>query len=500
MCGIVGVYAAENASELIYNSLTMLQHRGQDGVGIATIDQDSIYMRRRNGLISEVFQDFHHISELKGNLGIGHVRYPTAGSETPDECQPFYVNSPFGLALAHNGNLTNSEQLRKELFTQERRHINTGSDSELLLNCLALCLNDCKAQDADDIFKAVGKLFDKCQGAYSVVCLIVGVGMLAFRDPNAIRPLILGSKGSVIGREYMLASESAALIASGYQPEKDLDAGEVVFINTKGEFFSSKCGGDKAKKTPCIFEYVYFARPDSIIDEISVHKSRQRMGRYLADTVSNELKAGDIDVVIPVPDSSRVAAVELALVLGINYREGLVKNRYIGRTFIMPRQHLRDVAVNRKLAAIDMEFRGKNVLLVDDSIVRGTTCQQIINLARNAGANKVYFASAAPPVVYPNVYGIDMPSQSELVANGRTNEEVNTLIGSDGLVYQKLDKLIESVREGNSDIENFEASIFNGNYITGDISEDYLKELDLARRDESKTQLKFFGELESTYS
>lgn len=506
MCGIVGIFANEHLGENIYNALTMLQHRGQDGAGIATIDKNNIYMRRRSGMLTDVFQEERHLTILKGSLGIGHVRYPTAGSESSNECQPFYINSPFGIALAHNGNLTNAQAMRQELCTQERRHLNTGSDSEVLLNCLAMCMgtSKCDAQKPDEIFAAVAKLFTKCHGAYSVVALIVGVGMLAFRDPNAIRPLILGSRmsaqSSSDNKEYMLASESAALNANGFTIERDLDAGEAVFIDTKGEIFSKKCAAKGAQKSPCIFEYVYFARPDSIIDEISVHKSRQRMGRFLANSVKKEIKQGDIDVVIPVPDSSRVAAVELALELGINYREGLVKNRYIGRTFIMPRQHLRDVAVNRKLAPVDIEFRGKNVLLVDDSIVRGTTCRQIINLARNSGANKVYLASAAPPVVYPNVYGIDMPSQSELVANGRSNQEVCDIIGSDGLVFQKLEDLITSAKEGNPDIDKFDASIFDGNYITGDVDEKYLQALDLVRRDESKTQLEFFSELESIYN
>lgn len=500
MCGIAGIYAVEHASETLFNALIMLQHRGQDGAGIATIDKNTMYMRRRNGLLNEGFNEAHHIEGLKGNMGIGHLRYPTAGGTSASECQPFYVNSPFGLALAHNGNLTNTAELREELFAKERRHINTGSDSEVLLNYLALYLQDCDVSKPEEIFVAVSKLFNKCRGAYSVVSLMVNVGLLAFRDPNAIRPLILGSRTSLAGTEYMLASESAALTASNFTIERDLDAGEAIFIDMDGNIFSQKCAGENAVKNPCIFEYVYFARPDSIIDGISVHKSRQRMGRFLAESVKKEISAGDIDVVIPVPDSSRVSAVELALELGINYREGLVKNRYIGRTFMMPRQDMRDVAVNRKLAAVDMEIRDKNILLVDDSIVRGTTCKQIIELARRAGAKKVYFASAAPPIIYPNVYGIDMPSHSELVANGRSNEEVRDAIGSDGLVYQKLPDLIASAQEGNPKIKNFDVSIFNGEYVTNDIDDEYLQLLDLARRDDSKTQLGFFNELEANYN
>ncbi|MCH9666064.1 MAG: amidophosphoribosyltransferase [Gammaproteobacteria bacterium] len=500
MCGIAGIYAAEQASETLFNALIMLQHRGQDGAGIATINDGTIYMRRRNGLLNEVFNEPRHLEGLKGNMGIGHLRYPTAGGSSARECQPFYVNSPYGLALAHNGTLTNAEQLREELFVKEKRHINTGSDSEVLLNYLALYLQGCDSEKPDEIFAAMAKLFDKCRGAYSAVALMVDVGLLAFRDRYSIRPLILGSRTSLLGKEYMLASESAALIASNFVVERDLDAGEVIFIDTQGNLFSQNCAGKDACKTPCIFEYVYFARPDSVIDGISVHKSRQRMGRFLADSVKKEIKKGDIDVVIPVPDSSRVSAVELALELGINYREGLVKNRYIGRTFIMPRQDMRDVAVNRKLTAVDMEFKGKNILLVDDSIVRGTTCKQIIDLARRAGAKKVYFASAAPPVIYPNVYGIDMPSHSELVANGRDNQEVCDVIGSDGLVYQKLDNLIASVQEGNPKIKRFDVSIFNGEYITKDVNDEYLQRLDLMRRDESKMQLEIFTELESTYN
>ena len=499
MCGIAGAYTKESISGVLYNALTMLQHRGQDGVGIATIDGDSLYMRRRAGLLSEAFSQKKHLGDLRGNLGIGHIRYPTAGSDSPRECQPFYVNSPFGLAMAHNGNLTNSDEIKKEIKGSKRRHINTGSDSELLLNCLAMCLEDYSSPKHENIFKAVTSLFQKCRGAYSVVTLIVGVGLLAFRDPNGIRPLILGSRISRQGKEYMLTSESAALAANGFSIEKDLDAGEAVFINNEGDIFHKQCSLETAEKTPCIFEYVYFARPDSIIDDISVHKSRQRMGGLLARSVKRKITSGDIDVVIPVPDSSRVAAVELALKLNINYREGLVKNRYIGRTFIMPRQDMRDIAVNRKLAAVELEIRNKNILLVDDSIVRGTTCGQIITMARRAGAKKVYFASASPPLIYPNVYGIDMPSQCELIANGRDEDEISRIIGSDGLVYQTLSDLKKSVGEGNPSIKQFECSIFDGNYITKDITVEYLHKLDLMRRDESKSQMEIFDEIESAY-
>ena len=476
----------------------MLQHRGQDGAGIATSTGNSIHLHRNKGLLSEVFKEDRYLFSLKGSIGLGHIRYPTAGSESLMECQPFYINSPFGLALAHNGTINNVKELKEEVMTKGRRHINTNSDSEVLLNYLAYCLESLpsSSRTPDDMFHIMKDVYDSCSGGYAVACLIVGLGLLAFRDPHGIRPLILGERSSQQGKEYLVASESIALQANGFRILRDLDAGEAVFITQNGEIFFRKF---KGTKNPCIFEYVYFARPDSILDGISVHRARQRMGVCLSEEVRKEFSAGDIDVVVPVPDSSRVAAVELALKLGIHYREGLVKNRYIGRTFIMPRQNIRDISVRRKLSVIDLEFRNKNVLLVDDSIVRGTTCRQIITMARQAGARKVYFASAAPPVQWPNVYGIDMPSQSELVAANRDADEICALIGADGLVYQKLPPLKESVREGNKAIKNFDCSIFDGKYVTGDITNEYLVRLDRLRRDESKAQIEIFDEMASAY-
>ncbi len=496
MCGIIGGFTYESINQVLFNGLTMLQHRGQDGAGIATIDGDAIHLRRSAGLVSEVFKEDRDLFRLTGNLGLGHVRYPTAGSSSPTECQPFYVNSPFGLALAHNGTINNAKELREEVRAKGRRHINTDSDSEILLNYLAYCFESILSPSPEDLFAVLKKVYDSCSGGYAVGCLIMGLGFLAFRDPNGIRPLIFGERSSRQGKEYLVASESIALQTNGFVPQRDLEAGEAVFISCDGEIFFHKFKGEKC---PCIFEHVYFARPDSVIDNISVHRARQRMGVALSEEVKKALPAGDIDVVIPVPDSSRVAAVELALKLNIHYREGLVKNRYIGRTFIMPRQNIRDISVRRKLSTIDLEFRGKNVLLVDDSIVRGTTCRQIISMARHSGAAKVYFASAAPPVLWPNVYGIDMPSRRELIAADRTEDEICDLIGADGLVYQKLPALIESVQADNREIKNFDCSVFDGKYITGDISEEYLTQLDMTRRDESKTQLEIFDEMASAY-
>lgn len=498
MCGVIGGFTYEPINQVLFNGLTMLQHRGQDGAGMATIDGNSVRLRRSAGLVSEVFREDRDLFRLAGNIGLGHVRYPTAGSPSLAECQPFYVNSPFGLALAHNGTINNAKELKEEIRSEGRRHINSDSDSEVLLNYLAYCFGSILSPSPtpEDFFTVLAKVYESCKGGYAVGCLIMGMGFLAFRDPNGIRPLILGERSSRRGKEYLVASESIALQANGFSPLRDLEAGEAVFISCDGEIFFHKFKGEK---NPCIFEYVYFARPDSVIDKISVHRARQRMGICLSEEVKKKLPTGDIDVVVPVPDSSRVAAVELALKLDIHYREGLVKNRYIGRTFIMPRQHIRDISVRRKLSAIDLEFRGKNVLLVDDSIVRGTTCRQIISMARQSGAAKVYFASAAPPVLWPNVYGIDMPSRQELIAANRSEEEICALIGADGLVYQKLPSLIKSVRADSKEIKNFDCSVFNGEYVTGDITDEYLAQLDLARRDESKAQLEIFDEMASAY-
>ncbi len=500
MCGLVGIYAQTDVNQSIFDALTMLQHRGQDGAGIATAQKNSIYLRRQKGLVSEVFDESKHLLQLRGNMGIGHVRYPTAGGEHPNECQPFYVNSPYGISLAHNGTINNTHELREELRLNARRHINTNSDSELMLNYLAYCLEPVASNisEPSQIFKALEQLYQNCEGGYAAVCLLLGIGVLAFRDKHGIRPLILGERrGRRLAKtEYMVASESVALQSQGFSVVRDLEAGEALLITETGDLFRHVYGG---KKSPCIFEYVYFARPDSVLDGISVHQARQRMGVSLSKRIRQKIPKDRIDVVIPVPDSSRVSAVEVALNLGINYREGLVKNRYIGRTFIMPHQHLRDASVRRKLSIIDFEFRNKNVLLVDDSIVRGTTCRQIIAMARQAGAKHVYYASAAPPVRYPNVYGIDMPSQSEFIAHGCDAEDICASIGADGLVYQDLPSLVEAVGGDTTKIKNFDCSMFDGKYVTGGITPDYLLELDRTRRDERKTQIEIFTELESTY-
>ena len=499
MCGLVGIYARQNVNQNIFDALMMLQHRGQDGAGMATAEKNSIYLRSQKGLVSEVFHRPEHLLQQRGNLGIGHVRYPTAGSEHPNECQPFYINSPYGIALAHNGTINNTDALKEELRLRSRYHINTNSDSEILLNYLAYCLERAQSDrlEPQSIFAALELLYGACRGGYAVVCLLAGVGLLAFRDKHGIRPLILGSRPGVPnGTEYMFASESVALQAQGFTLMRDLDAGEAVLVTEDGTLHRHAYGGHKS---PCIFEYVYFARPDSVLDGISVHKARQRMGVALSQEVQKKIPQGDIDVVVPVPDSSRVAAVEVALKLDINYREGLVKNRYIGRTFIMPYQKMRTESVRRKLSIIDFEFRKKNVLLVDDSIIRGTTCRQIIAMARRAGANKVYFASAAPPVRYPNVYGIDMPSQSEFVAYDRDEDHICEYIGADELIYQRLTSLIQAVQSDSKRVKHFDCSVFDGQYVTGDITQEYLHRLNRARRDESRTQIEIFTELESAY-
>ncbi len=446
MCGIVGIYGAQPVNQDLYDALTVLQHRGQDAAGIVTENNGKFYVRKSNGLVRDVFHT-RHMRNLEGKIGIGHVRYPTAGSASAAESQPLYVNSPYGIVLAHNGNLTNHEELAEELFNADHRHLNTNSDSEVLLNVLAHELQ--KPQklvlETTDIFSAVENLHLRCRGAYAIVAMISGYGLLAFRDPNGIRPLIYGqrkhSKGSM---EYMVASESVALDALGFDVVRDVEPGEILFVDNKGELHTYLPKTNK-KKSPCIFEHVYFARPDSMIDGSSVYKARVRMGEYLADKIMKERPNHDIDVVIPIPESSRPSAMELAVRLGVKFREGFVKNRYIGRTFIMPGQEERKKSVKQKLNPIELEFEGRNVLLVDDSIVRGTTCKQIIEMARNAGAKNVYFASAAPPVRYPNVYGIDMPVKSELIAHGKSDKEIEKEIGADWLIYQDLEALIQAV-------------------------------------------------------
>ena len=483
MCGIVGILAKGPVNQSIYDGLMVLQHRGQDAAGILTSDGQRVHLRKDTGLVRDVFQA-HHMRDLKGNLGLGHVRYPTAGQDSVAEAQPFYVNSPFGLALAHNGNLTNAVQLKDELFREDLRHINTSSDSEILLNVFAHELEvQAKLQlTPEHIFRAVAAVHRRCRGSYAVVLLIVGYGILAFRDPFGIRPLVYGKRETDQGPEHLIASESVALDVLGYELVRDIEPGEALFADLDGRVHARQCA-DTPRHVPCIFEHVYMARPDSIIDGISVYRTRLRMGEKLARKILREWPDHDIDVVIPIPDTSRTAALQMAYAMNLKYREGFIKNRYIGRTFIMPGQAQRRKSVRQKLNAIDLEFRGKNVLLVDDSIVRGTTSKQIIQMAREAGAGKVYFASAAPPVRYPNVYGIDMPSVHELVANGRDEAQIAAVIGADRLIFQDLEDLVSAAHEGNPRITQFDTSCFSGEYITGDVDQDYLDHLEQARCD-----------------
>ncbi|NJD31006.1 MAG: amidophosphoribosyltransferase [Gammaproteobacteria bacterium] len=488
MCGIVGIVGFSPANQQIYDALTVLQHRGQDAAGIMTAEEGELFLRKDNGLVRDVFQQ-RHMLQLKGNVGIGHVRYPTAGCDSSAEAQPFYVNAPYGICLAHNGNLTNATELAEVLIREDRRHLNTSSDSEVLLNVLASELQrfGSTRASASDIFAALSAVYRRIRGGYAVVAMLLGHGVIGFRDPNGIRPLVIGTRDTPRGREYMLASESVALDQIGFRLLRDVGPGEAVFIDEQGRMHSQQCAG-ATRHTPCIFEYVYFARPDSIIDNISVYKARLRMGELLAEKIRRERPDNDIDVVIPVPDTSRTSALQVAQILGVKYREGFIKNRYIGRTFIMPGQEQRAKSVRSKLNAIDLEFRGKNVLLVDDSIVRGTTSAQIIDVAREAGARRVYFASAAPPVRYPNVYGIDMPAASELVAAGRTDEEVARIIGADWLIYQDLDDLVRAVRHHDARVTEFDTSCFSGEYVTGDVTPEYLARLQAERSDLAKAQ------------
>ncbi len=485
MCGIVGLVGHHPVNQELYDALTVLQHRGQDAAGIVTCLDNQLFLRKDNGLVRDVFHT-RHMTRLLGTMGIGHVRYPTAGSPSSAEAQPMYVNSPFGIALGHNGNLNNTEALKKELFLQDRRHINTTSDSEVLLNVFAqeLLKQDSLIPRPQDVFAAVSGVHRRCRGAYAVIAMIAGHGILGFRDPHGIRPIAFGRRETPEGPEFIMASETVALDALGFEYIDDLAPGEGVYITRDGVVHRQQCA-EEAKLNPCIFEYVYFARPDSIIDKISVHKARMRMGVKLAEQIERDWPDHDIDVVIPVPDSGRTAAIELALRLGVKYREGFIKNRYIGRTFIMPGQQIRKKSVRQKLNAIGLEFKDQNVLLVDDSIVRGTTSQEIVQMARDAGAKKVYFASAAPPIRHANVYGIDMPAAEELIAHNRTTEQVCAAISADRLVYQQLDDLVDAVREGNPAIRDFECSVFTGQYLT-DISDDYLRELGRKRNDASK--------------
>ena len=488
MCGIVGMVSTSPVNQDIYDALTVLQHRGQDAAGIVTTENGRLYLRKENGLVRDVFRT-DHMLRLVGNAGVGHVRYPTAGVDSSAEAQPVYVNTPYGICLSHNGNLTNAETLAKELYRSDRRHLNTDSDTEILLNVFAheLMLSERLELSPEDIFKAVSAVHRRCRGGYAATALITGYGLVGFRDPNGIRPVVYGKRETEDGTDYMIASESVALDALGFERIGDIEPGEAVVITLDGQLHVKQCA-DNPVHSPCIFEYVYLARPDSVIDDVYVYKARLRMGTFLAEKIQREWPDHDIDVVIPIPSTSRTAAVELANQLDVKYREGFIKNRYIGRTFIMPGQQQRVKSVRKKLNPIDLEFAGKNVLLVDDSIVRGTTSRQIIDMARDAGANKVYFASAAPPVRYPNVYGIDMPSATELVAHGHDDEEICSVIGADRLIYQDLADLKRAVGLGNDAIQEYEDSVFTGRYITPDVSPENLQALETSRSDENKEE------------
>jgi amidophosphoribosyltransferase len=491
MCGVIGISGLHDVNLRLYDALTILQHRGQDAAGIVTEDGGELHQCKGEGLVRDVFNKSHMMT-LKGNVGIGHVRYPTAGSSGPALAQPFYVNSPYGIFIAHNGNLTNAEELREQIRNHDLRHLNTDSDSEVLLNIFAYELQSQGKlhPNQHDIFAAIEGVHARCNGAYAVVGLIANYGTFAFRDQFGIRPLCYGRKRVLNKYEYAIASESVVLESLGFEFVRDLIPGEGLFIDKSGSIFLKQCS-KRPNLTPCIFEHVYFARPDSMMDDISVYKCRLRMGERLAKKIIRTNPGHKIDVVIPIPDTSRQSAQALAETLGLKVREGFMKNRYIGRTFIMPGQKERKKSVRQKLSPVKLEFAGKNVLLVDDSIVRGTTSQEIIQMARDAGAKKVFIASAAPGVRYPNVYGIDMPSASELIAHDRTDQEVERLIGADWLIYQDLEDLVASASEGNKNINNFECSVFDGNYVTGDINSDYLQRLDAMRNDSAKTQSEF---------
>ena len=490
MCGIVGIAGKSPVNQMLFDALTMLQHRGQDAAGIVTCHDGRLFLRKDNGMVRDVFHT-RHMRALKGNYGIGHVRYPTAGSSSSAEAQPFYVNSPYGITLAHNGNLTNAKEIHDDLFKTDLRHMNTDSDSEVLLNVFAHELQKRGKLNptADDIFHVVTRVHERCKGGYAVVAMITDHGIVGFRDPNGIRPLILGSRDTVNGTEYILASESVALTSLGFKVERDVLPGEAILINSEGQLFTKQCA-ENPEYRPCIFEYVYFARPDAIIDGISVYKARLKMGEKLAQKISREWgEEHDIDVVIPIPDTSRTSALELANFLGVKFREGFMKNRYIGRTFIMPGQQQREKSVRQKLNPVELEFQNKNVLLVDDSIVRGTTCNEIIQMARDSGAKKVFFASAAPMVKYPNVYGIDMPAKSELIASERSVEEIREIIGADRLIFQDLEDLKDAVRTTKvPEVEDFDCSVFDGVYVAGGIDEQYLDNLQKQRSESAKVK------------
>ena len=487
MCGVVGIVSKNEVASDLYEALTVIQHRGQDAAGIATSEEKRLNSRKQLGLVREVFRE-HHIQSLTGKIGIAHVRYPTAGGASRELAQPMYVNSPYGISIVHNGNLVNTDSLCEELAETDRRHLNTNSDSEVILNIFAHELQQIGGvqPSKEEIFEAVTRMQSRLSGAYSIIIMINNVGLVAVRDPHGIRPLIIGKRDEdLMGAEYMIASESAAIDALDFKIIDDIAAGETIFISKEGKMSRSK-SQKAAKHSPCIFEYVYLARPDSVIDKVSVHKARQRMGIYLGEKILGLYPEHEIDVVIPIPESSTTSANEVAKKLGLPYREGFVKNRYIGRTFIMPKQEMRRKSVKRKLNPITMEFEGKNVLLVDDSIVRGTTSKQIVEMAREAGAKKVFFASAAPPVRFQNVYGIDMAATTELIAHQKDEDQIAEYIGADWLVYQNLEDLIRSAKEGNKEIENFETSIFDGEYLDDQVSSDYLKNLEVLRSDSNK--------------
>jgi amidophosphoribosyltransferase len=486
MCGIVGIVGKTPVNQYLYDGLTVLQHRGQDAAGIVTIHDNTFRLRKGNGLVKDVFHT-RHMLRLQGNIGIGHVRYPTAGTSSSSEAQPFYANSPYGISLAHNGNLTNAEELKVWLNTEARRHVNTTSDSELLLNILGHELQQSEnvTLTPEDVFTAVSNVHKRVRGAYATVALIIGYGMVAFRDPNGIRPLVFGKRETENGIEYMIASESVALDACAFEFVRDVAPGEAIFFTQDGKIHSQQCS-ENPTYNPCIFEFVYFARPDSTIDKMSVYASRVEMGTKLGEKIAKDWDDIDIDVVIPIPETSCDIALQIAHELDLPYRQGFVKNRYIGRTFIMPGQEQRKKSVRQKLNAISAEFKGKNVLLVDDSVVRGTTSEQIIEMARASGAKKVYFASAAPEVRFPNVYGIDMPSANELIAHGRDVDDICSLIGADKLIFQSIEDLVTAVRTHNPDITTFDTSVFDGNYVTNDINNDYLEKLDAMRNNSTK--------------
>lgn len=486
MCGVVGIAGNSDVNLELYDALTMLQHRGQDAAGMVTDSHGELHQCKGEGLVRDVFRR-SHMMRLVGRLGVGHCRYPTAGSSGPAMAQPLYVNSPYGICIAHNGNLTNADELREDIFRTDLRHLNTDSDSEVLLNVFAheLQVRGKLEPSSEDIFASVAEVHKRCSGAYAVVGLIANYGMFAFRDPNGIRPLCFGVRHTDQGDEYAVVSESVVLDSLGFELIRDLEPGEALFVDIKGNIHLQQCA-DNPQLSPCIFEHVYFARPDSIMDNISVYKCRLRMGEKLADKILREKPDHDIDVVIPIPDTSRVSSQALAERLGVKIREGFMKNRYIGRTFIMPGQKERKKSVRQKLNAVKLEFAGKNVLLVDDSIVRGTTSKEIIQMARDAGAKKVYMVSAAPGVRYPNVYGIDMPSANELIAHGRSDDEVGQIIGADWIIYQDLEDLIASGTEGNPLVKRFDCSVFDGDYVTGDVDESYLNHMHATRNDDAK--------------